>query len=63
MLEIPEKIKALMNPHIIVYSGMCDERSISIAMKQGSNGYICKPATVQQLKEKIGDRLEPLQRK
>ena len=60
---MPEKLKSLLKPYIIVYSGMCDESSIKHAMKQGSDSYLCKPATVKQFKEKIGDKLEPLQPK
>ena len=57
---MPQVIKSLMKPYIVVYSGMCDQNSINYAMKQGSDGYLCKPATVKQIKEEIGDKLEAL---
>ena len=63
MIIMPEKIKGLLKPYIIVYSGMCDENSIKTAISQGSDAYMTKPATVKQFKEQIGDKLEPLQPK
>ena len=44
---MPDKIKSLLKPYIIVYSGMCDENSIKHALNQGSDSYMTKPATVK----------------
>ena len=60
LISMLDKIKSLLKPYIIVYSGMCDENSIKTAMKQGSDAYMTKPATVKQFKEQIGDKLAPL---
>ena len=48
-----ERIESLLKPMIIVYSGMCDDKSVEFAMKCGSDKYMFKPSTVAQFKDAI----------